>query len=209
MRRHDMTARFEDGGAFARLRRMALEGTLVVLPVGAVVPLVLGLVGRIERAADPLAGEVVHPAIVAVGGLLLICLAIGLAIRSAVGRRIRALIEGTLLDRVPGYRLAKAFATDGPWSGAGGRAVRPALASVEEGLCPALVMDEFTDGRLVVFVPGAPAPMAGAIYVFPAGKVTLIDVPLLPFLRSISSWGLGLVELVEAAERTRRQEIPG
>jgi uncharacterized membrane protein len=203
MRRHDMTARDGEGGTIASLRRMLLEGALVVLPIGAVVLLVLGLVNRIERAADPLTGTVVHPAIVAVAGLLLICLAVGLAIRSALGRRLRALIEGALLDRLPGYRLAKAFATDGPWSGAGGRAVRPALASIEEGLCPALVMDEFADGRLVVFVPGAPAPMAGAIYVFAPEKVTLLDVPLMPFLRTISSWGLGLVEMVEAAERAR------
>lgn len=209
MRQHDIPARLDSSGAFATLRRMLLEGALVVLPIGAVVLLVLGLIGRIERAADPLAGEVVHPAIVAVVGLLLICPAVGLAVRSALGRRMRTLLEGTLLDRVPGYRLAKAFATDGPWSGAGGRAVRPALAAIEEGLCPALVMREFADGRLVVFVPGAPAPMAGAIYVFQAAKVTLLNVPLLPFLRSISSWGLGLVELVQAAERTRRQEIPG
>ncbi len=197
------------GGSLADLRRMLLEGALLVLPVGAVVLLVLGLVARIERAADPLAGHVVHPAIVAVAGLVLICLAVGLVIRSALGRRMRALIEGTLLDRLPGYRLAKAFATDGPWSGAGGRTVRPAMAAIEEGLCPALVMDEFADGRLVVFVPGAPAPMAGSIYVFTPEKVTLLDVPLLPFLRAISSWGLGLAELLEeAAARARTGESP-
>ena len=84
--------------------------------------------------------------------------------------------------------------------------MRPALAAIEDGLCPALVMDEFEDGRFVVFVPGAPAPMAGAIYIFAREKVTLLDVPLLPFLRTISSWGLGLVEMVEAAERARRAE---
>jgi uncharacterized membrane protein len=209
MRRHHVATGVGAGGPFAALRRMLLEGALVVLPVGAVVLLVLGLVARIERAADPLAGHVVHPAMVAVTGLLLICLVVGLAIRSALGRRMRMTVEGALLDRLPGYRLAKAFATDGPWSGTGGRAVRPALAAIEEGLCPALVMDEFADGRLVVFVPGAPAPVAGAIYVFAPEKVTLLDVPLLPFLRTISSWGLGLVEMVETVERTRKPESIG
>ncbi|WP_237217437.1 DUF502 domain-containing protein [Falsiroseomonas oryziterrae] len=194
------------GGPFILLRRVLIEGALVVLPIGAVVLLVLGLIGRIERAADPLTGHVLHPALVAIGGLLLICLLVGAAIRSATGRRMRALLEGTLLDRLPGYRLAKAFATDGPWGEGSGRAVRPALAAIEDGLCPALVMDEFADGRLVVFVPGAPAPMAGAIYVFAPEKVTLLDVPLLPFLKTISSWGLGLVEMIEAAERARTKE---
>jgi uncharacterized membrane protein len=187
-------------GALFLLRRLLIEGALVVLPIGAVVLLVLGLLGRIERAADPLAGHVLHPALTAVGGLLLICLLVGAAIRSALGRRLRTLLEGTLLDRLPGYRLAKAFATEGPWGEAAGRTVRPALATIEDGLCPALVMDEFADGRLLVFVPGAPAPMAGAIYIFTPDKVTLLDVPLLPFLKTISSWGLGLREMLEAAD---------
>ncbi len=39
--------------------------------------------------------------------------------------------------------------------------------------------------------------MSGAIYIFTPDKVTLLDVPLLPFLKAISSWGLGLRELVE------------
>jgi uncharacterized membrane protein len=182
---------------------MLLDGALVVLPIGAVVLLVLGLVARIERAADPLAGHVLHPAIVAVLGLLLLCLAVGLAIRSAVGRRLRRRLERRLLDKLPGYRLAKAFATESPWSGTGRGGVRPALAAIEEGHCPALVLDAFADGRLLVFVPGAPAPMAGAIYIFAPEKITILDVPLLPFLKTISSWGFGLVELMEAAERAR------
>ena len=77
--------------------------------------------------------------------------------------------------------------------------MRPALAAMEEGQCPALVMDEFADKRLLVFVPGSPAPMSGAIYIFPPDKVTLLDVPLLPFMKAISSWGLGLRDMVEAA----------
>jgi uncharacterized membrane protein len=196
-------------GTVALLRRVLLDGALVVLPIGAVVLLVLGLVGRIERAADPLAGHVLHPAIAAVLGLLLICLAVGLAIRSALGRRLRRLIEQTLLDRLPGYRLAKAFASDNPWGGANGGTARPALAAIEEGWCPALVMEDFADGRLVVFVPGVPAPMTGALYIFTPERVRLLDVPLLPFLRTISSWGLGLPEMLEAAEARAAAKASG
>jgi uncharacterized membrane protein len=182
------------------LRRALVDGALVVLPIGAVVLLVLGIIRKVQDAADPLAGHVVHPALVAVGTLLLACLAIGVVVRSAAGRWARQALETALLERIPGYRLVKAFAAEGPQA-RGGRAMRPALAAIEEGLCPALVMDEFADGRLVVFVPGAPAPMSGAIYVFTPDKVTLLDVPLLPFLKAISSWGLGLREMVEAADQ--------
>ena len=40
--------------------------------------------------------------------------------------------------------------------------------------------------------------MSGAVYVFAPDKVTYLNVPLLPFLKVISSWGLGLREIIEA-----------
>lgn len=178
------------------LRRAFLDGALVVLPIGAIVLLVLGIVHKLQQAADPLAGRLVHPAIVAVVALLLLCLVVGLLVRSAVGRHVRRALERILFEKLPGYRLAKAFAGDGP--GGGGRPMRPALVSFDDGDCPALVMDELADGRLLVFVPSSPAPMSGAIYLFTPERVRLLDVPLLPFMKSLSSWGLGLKEMVEA-----------
>ncbi|WP_431302292.1 hypothetical protein [Sediminicoccus sp. BL-A-41-H5] len=185
-----------------------MDGALVVLPLGAVALLVLGIVHRLQAMADPLSSTYVHPALVAVLLLLLLCALVGVLVRSATGRHARRLLETGLLECIPGYRLARAFAAEGPLMGPGGgqngRSLRPALAQIEEGLCPALVMDEFADGRLMVFVPGSPAPMSGAIYIFTPEKVELLDVPLMPFLRGISSWGLGLREMIEAEAARRR-----
>lgn len=174
------------------IRAALIEGALVVLPLGAVALLVVGIVHRLRAMADPLAGTYLHPAIAAVALLLLLCALVGL-------------LEGALLQRIPGYRLVKAFAADGPLMGHPGKTLRPALAAIEEGLCPALVMDEFADGRLLVFVPGSPAPMSGAIDIFTPEKVQLLDTPLMPFLRSIASWGLGLREMIEAEAARRCQ----
>jgi uncharacterized membrane protein len=178
------------------LKHALLDGAMVILPIGAIALLVLGIVRRLEQAAQPLAGHVVHPVVVAVVVLVAICLLVGLLVRSAVGHWTRRALEGLLFEKLPGYRLAKAFAGDGP-SSTTDRPMRPALAAIEDGQCPALVMDEFADGRLLVFVPSSPAPMSGAIYIFAPERVTLLDVPLLPFMKAISSWGLGLREMVE------------
>jgi uncharacterized membrane protein len=181
------------------LRRALLDGALVVLPAGAIVLLVLGIIARLRDAADPLSAQFVHPVVGAAALLVLLCLLVGLLVRSAFGATLRRSAERAVFDKVPGYRLAKAFLGDGPAAGSG-RALRPALASIEEGECPALVMDELADGRLVVFVPGAPAPMSGAIYLFTPDKVRFLDVPLVAFMKAISSWGIGLAEVLERAE---------
>jgi uncharacterized membrane protein len=186
------------------LRRVLVEGALVVLPIGAVVLLVLGIIRRLQDAADPLSGRFVHPVVVAVVALVLLCLVIGFLIRSAAGRWTRDALEALLFEKIPGYRLVKTFAGEGLLAEHGGKILRPALAAIEEGQCPALVMDEFADGRLLVFVPGSPAPMSGATYIFTPDKVMLLDVPLLPFMKAIASWGLGLREIIEGAGADRR-----
>jgi uncharacterized membrane protein len=190
-----------------QLRRALLDGALVVLPLGAIALLVIGIVARLRDAADPLSGQFVHPLVGAVALLVLLCLTVGLLVRSAMGAALRRNADRVLFERIPGYRLAKAMLGEGPSAGEG-RRPRPALASIEEGECPALVMDELADGRLVVFVPGSPGAMSGAIYLFTPDRVRVLDVPLMPFLRCVASWGLGLREVLGNAEAARVAASP-
>lgn len=189
------------------IRRAFFEGAMVVVPLGAIVLLIIGIIHKLEEAADPLSGRYIHPVVVAIVLLLALFLVVGLAVRSAMGRWARAGLESLLFERIPGYRLAKAFVGEGMPLARGGRRIRTALASIEEGHCPALVMDELADGRLLVFVPGSPAPMSGAIYIFTPDRITYLDVPLLPFLKSISSWGLGLPEMLRAQDAPHQNEM--
>jgi uncharacterized membrane protein len=181
------------------LKQTLLDGAMVLLPVGAIAMLAVAVVEKLQHVTDPLAGHIVHPAISAIVILLLACLALGLAVRTLAGRWTQRKLEALLFDKIPGYRLAKVVTGDGAILG-GKTGIRPALAEIEEGQCPALVMDEFADGRLLVFVPGAPAPMSGQIFIFTPDKVEILDVPLMPFIKTISSWGLGLKELIEASK---------
>ncbi len=189
------------GGILRHAMRLLLEGALVILPLGAVVLLVIGIVHRLQDAADPLAGRFLHPLVGALLLLLLLCALVGALVRSRPGGWARARLEGMVLHQIPGYRLARALlATELPGTESGQRP-QPALAQIEEALCPALLMDRFADGRVLVFVPGTPAPMSGALYILDADRVRPLDTPLMPFLKAISSWGLGLRALVEAQER--------
>ena len=180
------------------LRHVLLDGAFVVLPAGAVVLLVLGLLARLQDAATPFAGRFTHPVLAAVVLLVLLCLLVGILVQSAAGRRARRAAEAALLEKLPGYRLVRALAEEAPLAGEGGRVLRPALAAIKDGQCPAVVMDSFADGRLLVFIPGCPAPISGTLRIIAPERVTLLDVPLLPFMRAISGWGLGLREMVQA-----------
>src|SRR5262245_45839687 len=110
-------------------RRALFDGAMVVLPLGAIILLVLGIIHRLQSAAAPLAERYVHPAVAAVALLVLLCLLVGFLVRSTPGYRARQALESTLFEKVPGYRLVKAFAGEGPVAAHGGKAMRPALAA--------------------------------------------------------------------------------
>jgi hypothetical protein len=103
---------------------------MLVLPVGAVVLLVLGIVRKLQDAADPLARQYGHPTVAAVLLLVLLCLLVGLLVRSAAGGWVRRELEGAVFDRIPGYGLVKAFSGDGPLVEGG----RPGVAAGARGL---------------------------------------------------------------------------
>lgn len=179
--------------------RAAVDGLMVVVPIGAVILLVLGILHALRDATAPLAGSFIHPMIIGVALFVILCLVLGYVVRSAIGRAARHALEAAVFEKIPGYRLLKAFAGDGPLAGDEGSSLRPALVAFDDAQCPALVMDSLADGRFVIFLPGSPTAMSGALHIMTADRVTLLDVPLLPFLKAMSSWGLGLAALIDAA----------
>ena len=129
--------------------------------------------------------------------VLIICFLIGVAVRSPAGRAARERIEKTLFERIPGYTLFRSLTQQL----AGNREEqvwRPALAEIEEALVPAFIIEEFEDGRFTVFVPAAPTPFSGSIYVLTPERVHPVDVPFTHAIRLLSRWGSGSKELVAA-----------
>jgi uncharacterized membrane protein len=132
--------------------------------------------------------------------VLLVCLAVGAAVRTRVGRVLRERIEVSLFGRLPGYGLFRSL-TQRLAGKSEENAWRPALAEIEDALVPAFIVEELDDGRLTVFVPSVPTPFAGAVYILSGDRVHPVDVPFTQAIKSVSRWGSGSKELV-AAMRT-------
>jgi uncharacterized membrane protein len=67
-------------------------------------------------------------------------------------------------------------------------------------LAPAFIIERHTDGRFTVFVPSAPTPVAGSIYILTAKRVHPIDVSVLKVMSCVSKWGSGSSELLAALQ---------
>jgi len=108
-------------------------------------------------------------------------------------------MEKSFFERVPGYALARSLTQrlagddlETTWT--------PALAEVEEALVPAFVIEELEDGRITVFVPSIPTPLAGAVYILTPERVHPLNVPFTEAVKTISRWGSGSKNLVAAME---------
>jgi uncharacterized membrane protein len=129
--------------------------------------------------------------------VLVVCFFVGAAARTRTGRVVRERVEKAFFERLPGYSLLRSLtqrlANDGDET-----AWKPALVEIEEALVPAFIIEELDDGRLTVFVPSVPTPLAGAVYILNHERVHALDIPFTQAIRSVSRWGSGSKELVAA-----------
>jgi uncharacterized membrane protein len=133
--------------------------------------------------------------ILAVLLLLAACFAAGLFVRTAIGRLVKRAVERNLLERVPGYAVFRGLA-EKIVDSHGASTFAAAFVVIEEALVPACIVERHENGLFTVFVPSAPTPAMGAIYILPANRVHEIDIPLVQVAAVVSKWGVGSRDLM-------------
>ena len=178
-------------------------GLLVLLPLYLAVLLLLKALQTLVAVVRPVAALLPDwlPAqnLLALLLVLLICFGVGVLVRTQLGGVIRDRMQ-TLFSRVPGYTLFRSLTKrlagntdENVWT--------PALVEIEDALVPGFIIEEHDDGRLTVFVPSVPTPLAGAVYVLDRSRVHVVDVPFTQALQTFSQWGAGSKELVAAMKQ--------
>jgi uncharacterized membrane protein len=186
-----------------------LNGFLIVVPIYLAVLLLLKAMGSIAKLVRPFALILPEwlPAEKFFSLLLVIvlCFAIGAAVRTRMGRSIRDRIETGFFERIPGYALFRSL-THQVAGDTREKVWKPALAEIEDALVPAFIIEEFEDGRYTVFIPSIPTPLAGAVYILERKRVHPVDVPFTQAIQVVSRWGSGAKGLDLAMERASKQD---
>ena len=183
-----------------------VSGLVIVVPIYLSVLLLLKAMKAVAGLVQPLAKLLPKwfPAeqVLSLLLVLLVCLLIGVAVRTPAGKAARERIEKSLFERIPGYALFRSLTQQ--LAGSREEQVwKPALAEIEEALVPAFIIEEFEDGRFTVFVPAAPSPLSGSVYILTPERVHPVDVPFTHAIKSLSRWGSGSKELVAAMKNPK------
>jgi uncharacterized membrane protein len=183
-----------------------IAGLLFVLPIYLAILLLLKAAKSLGRLVQPLSRLLPEwfPAETLFSFLLVlvVCVLIGMALRTSLGQATRTSIEKSLLQKIPGYEMFRSM-TRQMAGESRENAWKPALAEIEDALVPAFIVEELDDGRFTVFVPSVPTPLAGAIYILTAERVHPVDVPFTQAIKVITRWGSGSSELVAAMQESR------
>ena len=186
-------------------------GLLIILPIYLSVLLLLKAMKAVGGVVQPVAALLPEwvPAEKVLSFLLVLtgCFLVGAITRTPAGRAARERLEKSLFVKIPGYALFRSLTQQ--LAGSGEEHVwEPAFAEIEEALVPAFIIEEFEDGRFTVFVPSAPTPVSGSVYILTPDRVHPLHVPFTHAVKSLTRWGSGSKELVKAMEERKRQEPP-
>jgi uncharacterized membrane protein len=178
-------------------------GFLFLIPIYLAILLLLKAMKSLGRVVRPLARLLPEsfPAetVISLLIVLMLCLLVGVVLRTPFGQVRQARIENSLLRKIPGYEVIRSMTRQLAGQGEE-NAWQPALAEIENALVPAFIVEEHDDGRFTVFVPSVPTPLAGTIYILNAERVHPLNVPFKQALKVVTRWGSGSKELVDAIQ---------
>ena len=184
-----------------------ITGFIIIVPLYLCILLLLKIMSSLAKLVRPittllpdwLPGENLLAFLV----MLLLCLLVGVLVRTKAGYAVQQKIERSFFQRIPGYSLFRSL-TRRLAGESEGNVWQPALAEIEEALVPAFIIEELDDGRYTVFVPSSPSPFAGTVYILERNRVHPIDVPFKQAIKVVSRWGEGAKELAAAMERNKQ-----
>jgi uncharacterized membrane protein len=141
--------------------------------------------------------------VLAVVCLLAIGFFAGLFAQTALGKRLSRRIEELILGKIPGYTLLRGIIGD-PENISGNHELKVALARIDDAWLLSFIVEELPDGMLAVFVPSAPTPTAGNVYMMTEQQVRRLDVSVAAATKCIMQLGVGAGELLNPTHTQKR-----
>ena len=180
------------------LRTTLVGGLLFLVPIVVLVVVVGKALAVVHKILDPLAEHLpVHsiiglrtPMLLAGGVIVVFCFFAGLFARTSAAKGLVRRLEAAVLSSVPGYEFLKGMGESMLGVEKSG-AYPVVLARFDDSWQIGFQIEVLENGFLVVFLPGAPNPQSGAVYLMTPERVTPAGVPPAATLKCLKRLGAG------------------
>jgi len=134
--------------------------------------------------------------IVAIAIILFILYLGGLISKTSRAKKAVKKIEDALLSKVPGYDMIKNMGES--FVGfEGNTSISTVLARIEDAWQYGFLIEEIEGEQYAVYVPGAPNPMSGSVYILEKTRIKKTNIPLQAVMKSLRGLGIGSNELLK------------
>lgn len=137
--------------------------------------------------------------ILALVAIVAICFLAGLISRSRLASRAVGNLEARFLNAIPGYSFIKGVTGGMVGIEEEESQPSPVLARFDDAWQIAFITERLGDGRVVVFVPGAPEPWPGSLLIMEEARIQPIDQSATEALRYIRALGRECREILPAS----------
>ena len=176
-----------------------------MLPIAAIAVVVVKAGKMAVDTATPLAEKLPFPkgeAVLAVYVIATIALVLLSFAAGAFARSVRiesdavSFLEGRILNKFPPYAAIRKHADRLASIDTSEDDLKPALVRVLNGWQIGFLVDAFSDGHVVVFIPGAPDPSSGVVQIISSDNITPLDISHQDTLACLERSGRGLPDLL-------------
>ena len=134
--------------------------------------------------------------IVAIAIILFILYLGGLISKTSRAKKAVKKIEDALLSKVPGYDMIKNMGES--FVGfEGNTSISTVLVRIEDAWQYGFLIEEIEGEQYAVYVPGAPNPMSGSVYILEKARIKKTNIPLQAAMKSLRGLGIGSNELLK------------
>jgi uncharacterized membrane protein len=203
---------------FVFVKTTVLGGAIFLVPVVVIIVVVAKALQYAMKVAAPLArfipvdsvGGIALANIIAGAGIVAVCFFAGLAARNSLASNFMREAETRFLWRIPGYGFVRGLA-DSFRGDNGGATMRPVLAKLDDAAQVAFEVERLDDGRVVVYMPGAPDPWSGAIMVMTEDRIESLPIKMVSAVQNLRMLGRGTRQILAGASpgAESRTKAPG
>jgi uncharacterized membrane protein len=185
------------------IKTTAIGGFVFLIPAVIVVIALGKLIGGLQTIAKALSsvlgiktefgGLLLN--IVAFAVIILLCFAAGLLAKRAAAKRVRERLDRSLLNFIPGYAFIKGFVDNLRQTEEISSSFVPVMVQFDDHLQMAFETERLPNGKVAVYLPGAPNPWSGSVVFVSNDRVKPLSISLPDALRNIRTLGKGSLDI--------------
>jgi len=186
------------------LKTTIVGGIIFLIPVILVVIVFGKALALIQRISKPIANffpidSIAEIAVADIIGFLLlafVCFLAGLLARTSLASKAVQQAEAKFLWHLPGYAFTKGI-TDSLSTTDETSALQPVSCRLDDSWQIGFEVERMLDGRVIVYLPGAPDPWSGSILVIDADRVETLDATMITTIGCLRKLGHGAGQLLK------------